>query len=434
MVVVCYSENQTLINFTVFHKKIIGEGTWVASGHIATGLARLIGLRLLTQYVEPHVYGTVSLLLGILTLGEQLFCQPILLAALRFYSEMEGNIWKLRQIIKRYLFWTTTVLVIVLILGGGIWSIFKGTHFFSFLALAGLLLVETYRNVEYNFLIAERRQQPLAVLRSVEAWTRPFFAIGGVLVLGVAPQIVLGGYLSAESFVLLMLFLFVYRKGTKPNKETSNIPAYSDTKLIKSLRGYILPLVPLALVHWLNSLSDRYIIGGVLGMESVGIYAASYALIGASFMMVQSILGQTLQPLHFQAVSTNNISLEKKTFNIWLMGTVGLCVIGVLGVFLFKDSIAGLLLAEKFRSGSYLMPWLALGNAIFAMAMVYGSRLLAYKKTKQLLFSNMIGAVAAVVITIPMVYYLGLIGAAIACPCYFFVLLLSQIVMVKKFV
>ncbi len=58
----------------------------------------LLGIRLLTEFVSPEVFGTVSLLIGIATLGSTLFCNPLLQAAMRFYPELarEGQVPRLR--------------------------------------------------------------------------------------------------------------------------------------------------------------------------------------------------------------------------------------------------------------------------------------------------------------------------------------------------
>ena len=54
------------------------EVAWVVIGQVGVALAMLIGVRLLTEFLSPDVYGTLALLMGLMALGRGLFCQPVL--------------------------------------------------------------------------------------------------------------------------------------------------------------------------------------------------------------------------------------------------------------------------------------------------------------------------------------------------------------------
>jgi O-antigen/teichoic acid export membrane protein len=51
------------------HRRIAGEAAWVFAGQGASALATLVGLRLITEWVPPAVYGTVVLALGVVALA-----------------------------------------------------------------------------------------------------------------------------------------------------------------------------------------------------------------------------------------------------------------------------------------------------------------------------------------------------------------------------
>ena len=99
-------------------KKLIGEGSWVVVGRIATGMGTLLGVRLLTEFLEPSVYGAIVLMLGLTALGQGFFCRPLMQAAYQFYPGMASSddVRLLRRTIYKLLFLTTGVLAgIVLI-------------------------------------------------------------------------------------------------------------------------------------------------------------------------------------------------------------------------------------------------------------------------------------------------------------------------------
>lgn len=43
------------------HRRILAETAWVFAGQGLSALATLIGVRLITEVVPPHVYGAVAL-------------------------------------------------------------------------------------------------------------------------------------------------------------------------------------------------------------------------------------------------------------------------------------------------------------------------------------------------------------------------------------
>ena len=61
-------------------KKIFGDALWVLFGQLASAIALLAGTRVLTELVEPRVFGQVALLNGFVALGVTLFSYPFLCA------------------------------------------------------------------------------------------------------------------------------------------------------------------------------------------------------------------------------------------------------------------------------------------------------------------------------------------------------------------
>ena len=148
------------INLSNARARILGEGAWVASGQMASALAVLAGTRLLTEYLPAEVYGTISLLLGLASLGTTIACGPFFQTALRFYPEAvkKGQVPYLRKIVNGFLFKAAGVLICVFAV---LWVIFRQRiSIVLLILLAGLLIVDVTRTRETNFLNADRRQRP----------------------------------------------------------------------------------------------------------------------------------------------------------------------------------------------------------------------------------------------------------------------------------
>jgi len=402
---------------TSLRRQILSEGGWVLAGYAANTAASLVGLRLLTSYLAPEVYGTVSLLLGVLMLSQHVFIAPFQQAAFRFYSEVQQrhDLPRLRRVVVRYLQRAASALLALLLAGGLAFSAWKGTAYVCFVMLGAILLVQVMRSFEHTLFWAARRQRPIALFQAADAWAKPLLAIAAVIAFGASPQAVLSGHLVAEIGGLAVLLAFVPREGRGPAEP----PGPEDAELARGIRSYAWPVAPMAIANWISNLSDRYIIGALIGPAGVGLYAASYGLVSQPFISAQAVTGGTLSPVYFSAVSANDGALARKAFRSWFLGTLALCAAGVVGVLLLRDWIAWMFLAEQYRGGSPLMPWIAVGYAIAALNHPLTLRLQAHMRGVEVMLSHGAGAVASIALTLPLVWRFGIAGAAVACPCYF---------------
>ncbi|MCP4613428.1 MAG: oligosaccharide flippase family protein [Planctomycetes bacterium] len=410
-------------------KIIFKEGAWSAFGKIMTALGTLIGVRLLTEFVSKEIYGKISLLIGIATLGSNLCASPLISAAQRFHPEMalSGSVFQLRRTIVGILKWTVGILVSLILLVG-LFVQSDTMSYPAFVVLAAFIVVQVMRNLEVGFLTAARRQKETAIWDTMEAWAKPVIAVLLVILLGAKPQSVLLGYFIAVGAILLCFNLLpIQAEGKDLPKKHGEL----DSKLLSNIRSYAIPLIPLAIVGWTISLSDRYIIGGILGMEDVGIYAASYGLISMPFLITSSAVSQALRPIYFQSVSTHNKSLETKMFRIWFTAISLLCLFGVIAVYYFRHWIAVCLLAREYRTGTLLMPWIAAGIGFQVISQIFENILFAYKRTGFVLFVHSIGAIVCVVSVVCLIDQFGLVGAAVACPVYYSSMLLISMILIR---
>lgn len=386
----------------------------------------LAGVRLLTEFIPPKIYGTVALMIGLAVLFNSFLCAPFLQAAYRFYPEAvcRGDMSVLRRTIYGLLSKSVIALVVTILLVGIIYCSLKDVSYIVVLVLAGLLVVEIYRQLELSFLGAARRQRAVALWQTAEAFCKPTFAILAVVLLGATSGSVLLGYVTATGGILLCMHLLPFKlKGIDNSNARGNV----DEHMKKAIRRYALPLMPLALVGWVSSLSDRYIIGILLGSEQVGIYSAAYGLIHKAVLMACGIITLTLVPVYNHAVSEQNSYVESKVFRTWLLITTTITAFSVIGVCFFKKWIALLFLAEQYRSSVVLMPWFAAGFAGYALACVFEGYLYAHKHTKALVLGQSIVAVSSIAVVIPMVIIWRLKGAAIGCTIYFMVHLIVMV-------
>jgi len=304
-----------------------------------------------------------------------------------------------------------------MLLIGAISCFITGRSFMGVLALVVYFIATVAQTLEINLLSAARRQKFIALWESLNAWCQPLFAITLVIIFGATTQSVIWGYCVATASIYFIIRILPFTlEGKGKDKHQTTTPL---NNLQKNILHYSLPLAPLALVGWVTSLSDRYIIGNILGLEQVGIYTAAYGLISRPFLMSSGIISKTLRPIYNKAVSNHNTALEKKIFYIWIITASAVAAVGILLILFLRKWIILLLLAEQYRSSIALIPWLAAGFAFQSLTFVFENYLYAHKHTKTILLCQSLCAVLSLAITIPLVIHAGMKGAAISCPIYF---------------
>lgn len=420
-----------MVKLSPAKKRLLKEGIWSSFGKVTTALGTLIGIRLLTEFVSKEVYGELSLLIGLMILASNFFTGPLFLAAQRFYSEaaISRTIWSFRHTIVSILKWLTSVPVGLILIGGAVYSLSHSISYLAFLALTGCMVSKIVLRLEVCLLTAARRQKASAICQALEAWCRPALAVLIVVLLGETSHSILLGYFSATAVIVLCLHLFPVRLEGVDNPKG---PVETDKKLFKNIWLYAMPLIPQALVGWVITFSDRYIVGGLLGTGSVGIYAVAYGVIGMPFLIAGASIGQTLRPPYFDAVSCGDKRLEKKMLRTRLMATLLVSAFGVITVYCLQHWIAVIFLAEEYRSSVLLMPWIAGGMGLQIIAQVFDCVLFAYKRTKLILLSQVIGAIVCVLSVFLLTTRFGLLGAAIACPVYFLSLVVVKALLARK--
>src|SRR5579859_5653631 len=85
-------------------RRQLSEIGWVIGGQAITALGTVVGVRVLTQTLEPASYGAVSLALGLSTLAVSLVAAPPTQAAIHFYPKVtaQGSARELLDSVLRY--------------------------------------------------------------------------------------------------------------------------------------------------------------------------------------------------------------------------------------------------------------------------------------------------------------------------------------------
>lgn len=392
-------------------RRLIGEGIWVALGQGAAILGALVGVRLLTEVLPPRVFGEVMLFLGAGALALALAGTPLAQAVLRQYPDAaaSGTLKTLRAAASRQFALSGARIALLSAVVLIVYSQISGTSLWIGLSLLLLLALDLMRSHELAFLNGARRQRPLALWTGAEAWLRPMVATLGVVLVGASSVSVLTGFVVASGVTLLIFRATCVREGIAPDTANNGVDVRTFER---GLFQYALPLMPLGLVSWLSNQADRYFIGGVIGLEQAGLYAAAYGLASRPAMSLCGIVEVTLRPVYYAAVSSGDEARARRIFLVWL-AMVAAIAGGVFLVFLlFSDVVAGLLLGAPYRSSASLIPIIAGGYSLLAVAQVFAGAMYANRDTQGVLATEASGALARVSMGIAGTYLYGVTGAA----------------------
>jgi O-antigen/teichoic acid export membrane protein len=404
-----------------------GDVLWLIGGQALLAIGQLAGIRLLTDTVRPEIYGTVSIVLGLVVLGRSQFSLPFAMAAMRQYAEAKrrDDVGMLKRVLRHWLTRSQGIAAALVVLVGFPYCFWQSISLWLPLLTFGLFVVDGEITMKAALLNASRRHRSYSLLRGAEAWTRPILAVALVHLFRPSAAVVLVGFLGAG-----LMLVAVISVGRSAASETTNGPL--DQELSRRVWRFSMPLLPIAPVEWVSSLSDRYLIGGMIGLDAAGIYAASYGLISQPFLMGGIVLENYYRPHYYDALADNEPASAQRIFTTWYGLTAAMCVLGLIAVIVLKSLIVTLFLAESYRSAASLLFPIALGNAFFALSQVSERFLHGQERTGLCVVSRTIGAVISVVAGVPMIYLYGIEGAAWAVPIYYGCQLASAMLIVHR--
>lgn len=401
------------------YRRFAAESVWLFVAQSGSAIATLVGLRLITGFVAPEVYGTVALALGVVALAHGLTVGPVMQAVLRFFPEVahDGRTFALYRATLRTLRAPASLATSALTFIGALWAIRNPIDLWLAVLTPALFLAELVRSVAVTFLNAAHHHRELAILMLLDAWARPAAAVALVWLAGPSPSHVLAGYVSGCAFALLAAFRSTSPLGWAVRESPRPLPAAPD--LFHHISAYTKPLRFLPLIAWITAQADRYILTAFAGLSAAGVYSALYGLASKPFLLLVATVELTLRQTYYAAVSRRHLAPQRRILGLW----IAIVACGALFLWLTLSTLhaplAALLLAADYRAHSTLIVYISGGYVLAALALTIERVCYAYYDTRGVLIIQAVGAAASLLFTLPLAAYYGLHGAAWAVPLYF---------------
>ncbi|MBQ6477346.1 MAG: oligosaccharide flippase family protein [Bacilli bacterium] len=202
-----------------------------------------------------------------------------------------------------------------------------------------------------------------------------------------------------------------------------------DTKLIKSMLKYSLPLIPNSISWWIINVSDRSIISWLLGTSFNGLYAISnkFPTILSTLLGIFNLSWSESSALHINDKDREEFFSDVINSTIKLFSCLGLFII-VCMPFVFP-----ILINSKFNDAINYIPILIIAYVFNVIICLYSGIYIGMKKTKEVASTTMIGAVVNIVINLLLIKHIGLYAAALSTALAYFVMMLHRYIDLKKY-
>lgn len=179
---------------------------------------------------------------------------------------------------------------------------------------------------------------------------------------------------------------------------------------LKDILRYTLPLIPNAVSWWIVNTSNRLVNFYFLGGAENGIFAAASKIptIYLTFFNVYNMAWTELVSRYIDDDDSEDFMNRLLNKSFKLLISLTLVIVSLLRFFF------PFIIGEEFRSSYNHIPILLIAIFINSLCSLYGGIFTAFKKTKTIGNTTVIGAVVNIVVNLALINFIGLFAASIS--------------------
>ena len=393
-------------------RRLSKEGFWIVLGNAAAVGGTLVGVRLLTELLDPAAYGELALGMTVVTLVNQTVFGPLGNGTARFYApaQEQNDLGGFLNAVRRLVL-SATAVIVFLILFTVVGLLIAEKRQWTPIATAALILatLSGYNAILSGIQTAARQRSIVAIHQGMESWARFLVAVGLMLWVGTTSTVAMVGYAMAIICVLGSQYVF-FRKIVPQTGTTPDINRDWREQMLK----YSWPFASWGIFYWAQSASDRWALIFFATPREVGLYSVLFQLGYQPVAMLTGMAMQLLSPILYQRAGDASDSRRNANVNdlTWRLTVVSLSVTGVffLGALLFHTQIFWIFVATKYGPISYLLPWMVLAGGIFAAGQVMSLNLMSQMKTHTMITPKITTAILGVIFNFAGAYLFGIVG------------------------
>lgn len=402
-------------------KKQLAKNTIIIFiGKVCTQLISFFLLPLYTGYLSTKEYGIVDLIQTYITLLVPIITLELEMSIFRYLVDARNDEKETKKLISNNFF--------ILGIGLSIFSLFYiiVTCFFK-INFRWLILIDIIVcTMSGNFLQVAR-----GFGRTIDYAVSCIITGVSTIICNIFLIVFL--HMGAEGMIISMtvangmcsLYLFIRLKlYQKINFK------FIDTKLVKSMNKYSIPLIPNGISWWIVNVSDRTIISYVLGAAANGLYAVSnkFPTILSSLLGIFNLSWSESAALHINSPDRDKFFSDISNTVTKLFSSLGVGMIACMP-FVFP-----ILVNSQYNDAYNYIPILILGAVFNVVICLYSAIYIAKKMTKQVASTSILGAIINIFINVLLIKYIGLYAASISTAIAYFVMMIYRYFDLKKYI
>lgn len=401
-------------------RRLSKEGAWIVFGQIAAVLGSLVGVRVLTELLDPAAYGELALGVTIATLVNATIMGPLCNGATRFYATaVENNSLPdyLKSVANLVLKATGVVLVIVGIVALELFA--AGNQHWAMIVVSAMLfsILSGYNSILNGIQNAARQRTIVALHSGLEAWGKFLLAAGLIVIFGAFSSLAIAGYALAILIVLAFQSFFFINKIAADIKQ-QDVKSLHEYLIRKKIFEYAWPFATWGIMLWAYMSAGKWSLQFFCSSEEVGYYAVLFQLGYYPITTMATMVNQFLEPIYYQRAGDgtnpervlNVFRIARRVFLFSLVIVIFLFFM----LFYFHALIFHYFVSADFSKVSHLLPFMCLYAGIFVSSQFCSLALYVNKNAKLLVLPKILSFSLGALLILLGTSKFGLIGLILA--------------------
>ncbi len=372
--------------------------------NILNRIVSFVLLPVYTRYLSPADYGVMDLLYFSMAFVGIVLDMGITSAMSRFYYDSEDQAERNKVVTSTfYGFGVGSTVVILLLLVASEpmtrWILKEeGYTELMILAMAGLG-TDMYIKVAYTYMRVRQRSLTLMTTALIRLVSQLTLNIIFIIPLGMGVR----GILLSTLLVNIALCLFLIPYILRQTGLASSWPRF------KEMVVFGLPLIPSNFLAYIVNVSDRYFVNAFSGLTATGLYTLGYRFGILVNEFVASPFGQTWIPRRYEMYKKGDS--ERVFAKIFTYFSALIFFVG-LGISVVTKDVIQVMSDEAYWSAYGVVPIITLSYIFASFQMHFNIGIMIEKKTKYILYINMVTAALNLALNYFMIKEWGMWGAA----------------------
>lgn len=398
-------------------RRILTESGWILIGQVLTVVGSVVLVRILTDFLEPVIYGQLALGLTVSVLINQTIMAGVMPGIARFYTiakdkgDFPGFFVASQKIM---LYATLSVCFVAAVL------ILCLLHFgyYHWIGLTVTILLFTtltgYNSAISQIQNASRQRAVVGFHSGLDAWLKIGLAVLFMMTFGHSSEAVVAGYTISSLIVTISQLFFLYRRPEFKTVDTYQQNKADIKKWMQKIWAFAWPFSTWGIFTWAQLSSDRWALELFESTKVVGLFSVLYQLGYAPIVILSTLVITFLSPvLYKQSGDATNPDNNKAVHQLsWKIAGLGMffTALVVLFTFFFHGFLFKILVSDNFRERSYLLPWMILAGGLYATGQILALKLMSEMKTRKIIPVKIGTALVGVGLNVVGAKYFGLDG------------------------